>query len=599
MSHRILLTGVLALSLCGLQAGQAWAGTAGPPAEAPRADDQRPIRIVSIDVQGNQQVPRADIVNALGIHEGQEIKVADLQAGLQRVAALGLFSAVVPSLTPAQLGGVLLTLQVQENPVLRAVRIDGARHFPPAEVARPFEPLKGKILAVPDVKKAIAEVEARYAKDGLVLARLYPLELSKDGVLVLQVREGVLHSLRIEGNTRTEERVIRRELTLKKGELVTKEDLQENLNRLGRLGFFEDVSPQLDPASGSLGYDLTLKVKERNTGRLSTSAGWSATEGPLAQLSLSNDNFMGRGQSVGASLWVSRLFDPPNRNITTELSFVEPWLDNRRTSLGASVYIRRFYNPFARLDDGSIGFQDQRGGASLTMGRPILGDPIATPWRAYLTLKGEQASVARADQAGNRVELPGASLTGSGRDLGFSGAVTLQYDTRNQAINPSSGWLLRATGEQYVPLADLKFSKLSLEASTYVAAAPFLTFAVGTRFGGMTDFFGAGIPAYQRFYSYGDYLIRGWRDAEFGGNSFALASLEGRFPIYKLINGVVFADTGAFWGTGGNVLAWSSLRSGYGVGLRVDTPMGMIRADYGLHTWGDPGQFSIGIGQRF
>ncbi|HEY9855377.1 MAG TPA: BamA/TamA family outer membrane protein, partial [Stenomitos sp.] len=413
------------------------------------------------------------------------------------------------------------------------------------------------------------------------------------------VREGILNSLKIAGNTRTQESVIRRELTLKKGELITREELQENLNRLGRLGFFDDVSPELDPASGSLGYDITLKVKERNTGRLSTSAGWSATEGPLAQLSVANDNFMGRGQSIGASLMLSRIFDPPNRNITTELSFMEPWLDDQRTSLGASIYIRRFYNPFARLDDGSIGFQDQRSGASVTMGRPLFGDPIATPWRGFVTLKGEQASLARADQLGNRTDLPFASLTGSGHDLGFSGAMTLQYDTRNQAINPSSGWLLRVTGEQYVPFADLKFSKLSLEANTYLAATPFLTVALGTRFGGMTDFFGGGIPVYQRYYSYGDYLIRGWRDAEFGGNSFALASLEGRFPIFNVISGVVFGDTGAFWGAGNAPLQLSSLRSGYGVGMRIDTPMGVIRADYGLHRWGEAGQFSIGIGQRF
>lgn len=598
MSHRMFLTGMLALGLLGLP-GAARAAPAEKPAATPEADAKTLIRLVSIEVQGNKQIPRADIVGALGLHEGQEVAIAELQAGLQRVAKMGTFSAVVPTLTPAELGGMVLTLQVRENPVLRSFRIEGARHFKPGQIARPFESLRGKILAVPALKKAIAEVEERYAKDGLVLARLYPLSLTADGLLVLQVREGVLDSLKIEGNRRTQESVIRRELTLKQGDLVTQRDLQENLNRLGRLGFFDDVTPQLDPASGSLGYDLTLRVKERNTGRVSTSAGWSATEGPLAQLSLSNDNFMGRGQSVGASLWVSRMFDPANRNLTTELSFVEPWLDDRRTSLGAAVYVRRFYNPFARLDDGSIGFQDQRGGASVTMGRPLFGDPIATPWRGFVTLKGEQASIGRADPAGNRTELPFASLTGSGRDLGVSGAVTVQYDTRNQAINPSTGWLVKATGEQYAPFADLKFSKLSLEASHYLPAAPFLTLALGTRFGGMTDFFGAGIPAYQRYYSYGDYLIRGWRDAEFGGNSFALASLEGRFPIYSVISGVAFGDTGAFWGTSGAPLAWSSLRSGYGLGLRVDTPMGVIRADYGLHTWGESGQFSIGIGQRF
>lgn len=598
MRYRNLFTGMLTLGLIGLPAA-AWAAPEERPGATPEVDPQQVIRLVSIDVQGNKQISRAEIIGALGIHEGQDIKISELQKGLNRVAELGTFQDIVPTLTPAELGGVVLTLQVRENPVLRTVRIEGAQHFTPDQIARSFEPLRGKVLSIRALKKAMAEIEERYAKDGLVLAHLYPVHLNAEGVLVVQVREGVLNSLRIAGNSRTRENVIRRELTLKEGELVTREDLQENLNRLGRLGFFDDVSPVLDPASGSLGYDITLKVKERNTGRVSTSAGWSATEGPLAQLSLSNDNFMGRGQSVGASLYVSRMFDPANRNLTTELSFVEPWLDDRRTSLGAQIYVRRLYNPFARLDDGSVGFQDQRGGASVTMGRPLFGDPIATPWRGYVTLKGEQAAIGRADQIGNRSDLPFASVTGTGRDLGFSGALTVQYDTRNQAINPSTGWLVRATGEQYVPFGDLKLSKVTLEANHYIPATPFLTLAMGTRFGGMTDFFGAGIPPYQRFYSYGDYLLRGWRDAEFGGNSFALASLEGRFPIYRLISGVVFGDTGAFWGNGKSALAWSALRSGYGLGLRVDTPMGVLRADYGLHAWGETGQFSIGIGQRF
>ncbi|HEY9855784.1 MAG TPA: POTRA domain-containing protein, partial [Stenomitos sp.] len=172
MSDRILLTGMLAMTLGVLHGLPARAAAEDKPAEAPQADEQQKIRIVSIEVRGNKQVPKAEIVGALGIHEGQEIQLADLQAGLKRVAELGTFSAVVPTLVPAQLGGLVLTLQVTENPVLRLVRIDGAQHFKPDQLTRPFEPLRGKILSAQNVKKAIDEIEERYAKDGLILARI-------------------------------------------------------------------------------------------------------------------------------------------------------------------------------------------------------------------------------------------------------------------------------------------------------------------------------------------------------------------------------------------------------------------------------------------
>lgn len=556
------------------------------------------IHVVEIALSGNKHVKTRAILEALGLHEGQDVSADQLRNAVQRVVEMGTFSAVEPNAEPASLGGIRLTIHVTENPVLKAVRIEGATLFDAETLARYFAPMQGQVIAAPDVKRAIDKVDALYASRGLVLARLFPLTMTPSGVLVMQMREGRLHALRIDGNTRTHESVIRRELTLKKGELITRDQLQGDLDRLGRLGYFDDVKPLITPATGSLGYDLTMQVTERNTGSVSASGGWSALDGPLASLALSNSNFMGRGQTLGASLMVSRIFDPTNRYLNGDVNFTEPWLDSERTSLGTSIYMHQLYNPFIVLDNGAQGFMDQRAGASVTLGRPLFGDPISTPWRGFVSMKGEDAFPEQMSPTGSRTPLPLATASGTGHDLGFSSTLGIQYDTRNNAINPSYGSRFKVAGEQYAPLADLRMSDVQFEAAHYVPIAPFLTLAFGTRGGTDFDLFGGRIPTYARFFSYGDALLRGYLDGTFNGNSYLLGTVEARFPIFKAISGAVFGDTGSFWGTQ-NPTILSGWRSGYGLGIRVDSPVGLIRADYGLYALGAPGQFSIGVGQRF
>jgi outer membrane protein assembly factor BamA len=137
--------------------------------------------------------------------------------------------------------------------------------------------------------------------------------------------------------------------------------------------------------------------------------------------------------------------------------------------------------------------------------------------------------------------------------------------------------------------------------------------AIGTRLGLLT---GPSVPAYERFYSTGPYLIRGWPEYAtlqtiqaqnlpvnyFQGSNAAVASLEYRFPIFNVVSGVAFGDTGLFW-DGGNINDANGnflLHSGYGLGVRLNTPLGPIRLDYGLRKFDlSQGQFHFSIGQKF
>ncbi|MBM3275912.1 MAG: BamA/TamA family outer membrane protein, partial [Candidatus Sericytochromatia bacterium] len=140
------------------------------------------------------------------------------------------------------------------------------------------------------------------------------------------------------------------------------------------------------------------------------------------------------------------------------------------------------------------------------------------------------------------------------------------------------------------------------------------TLAIGTKAGSTLSLYNHRVPSYERFYSTGPYLIRGWaeslpnslQEAEkavlFQGDSVALASTEYRFPIFSIVSGVLFADTGLFWNqesqpTDLAAFNLAHLRSGYGVGVRVNTPLGPLRLDLGLHDlnlkdWGTPDYWS-------
>jgi outer membrane protein insertion porin family len=132
------------------------------------------------------------------------------------------------------------------------------------------------------------------------------------------------------------------------------------------------------------------------------------------------------------------------------------------------------------------------------------------------------------------------------------------------------------------------------------------TIALGTRLGLIG---GGQVPAYERFFSTGPYLIRGWPEFVgqdhptvqkyginfFQGSNAFVTSLEYRFPLVNIVSGVLFADTGMFWD---DRFDTSLLHSGYGAGVRLNTPLGPIRLDYGL-TGIEPGQFHFSIGQKF
>ncbi|MNX89759.1 Outer membrane protein assembly factor BamA precursor [compost metagenome] len=573
----------------------------------PQVDEGPKIHLVDIQIRGNKTVSEETILLSIPIHAGQDVTRAQVEEALQRIYGLGYFHPPTASTQPV-LGGERLIIHVVEYPVLKGVTLEGATLFPASELEKPFDAMKGRVINLKDVQEAIKNLEKRYADKGYVLARIVDLQVSPDGQLMLKIAEGTINEIQITGNDETQDYVIRREITLKPGDTYNFSRMQDDLRRVYNLNYFEDIGIKYEPASSDpTKVNVIVTVKEKQTGTFNLSAGWSNRDGPLGILSLRKDNLLGRSQSVSADLTISK-------NWAAELNYFNPWIDDNHTSFGASLYARRFFNYYAS-------FLEERQGTALSFGQPLFGqDPVTAQWRGAWRLKLERISL---KGAASEYTQPLDTVTGQpyvkgvGRDADLSTSVgyTVTFDSRDYILNPNTGWFNTAMVDQYVPgLGDLKMTRLQLDLNRYFPLWLGHTLAVGWKLGTMQTPFGGNIPPYERFYSIGNYMVRGWPEGlnltnpasqgaapgqAFAGDSFTLGSIEYRFPIVNILSGVVFGDTGLFWDQTQQNFGWERARSGYGVGVRLNTPLGPLRLDYGLKKWGEAGQIHFSIGQKF
>ncbi|MBI6545305.1 MAG: BamA/TamA family outer membrane protein [Cyanobacteria bacterium NC_groundwater_1444_Ag_S-0.65um_54_12] len=606
--------------------------TSSSPADksSPSPAEEVRIHVVDIAVRGNLAVTDEQILLALPLHRGEDVSRQQVTDAMQRIYGMGYFMDVKAFTEPLP-GGLRLILEVVEHPKLEKVQLSGITVFSPAEIEKNFEPLVGSIINLRDIQKLVKDLEKRYAEQGYILARVVDLQVQPSGILQIKIAEGQIEALKIMGNEETRDYVIRREITLQAGQLFNFKKMEEDLRRVYNLNYFEDIRLKYEPGSTLDKVVVIVDVKEKQTGMFQLSAGYSNRDGPLGVLSLRKDNLLGRGQSISADFTISR-------NPSAELSYFNPWIDSQHTSLGLSVYDRRYANflnqalvktgnilPDGQPETKSTFSQEERRGGVLSVGRPLFGDPVTANWRGTLSLKNEWINIQRDFGRGKFENSPEDTVSrhGSGTDWAISLGTGFTHDSRDLIINPSTGWFNSLSFEQYLGpvLGDLDLTRINLEANRYLPVWPDkCVLAFGIRSATTLSLFKQRIPSYERFYSTGLYLVRGWPENIYDslyqgdaavlvkGDSLALGSLEYRFPIWNIVSGVVFADTGIFWDQQAradslNAFNLSHLRSGYGVGVRVNTPLGPLRLDLGTPGW-KPGQplriyphFSIG--QKF
>ncbi len=602
-----------------------------------------------------------EVYRVIKTRPGQLATRAQLQEDINAIFATGFFATVQaePKDTPL---GVRVTFQVQPNPILKTVKVEGTSLVKQDAVDGIFQTQYGTTLNYRELQRGVQELSKRFKDQGYILAKVADLpKVGDDGVVTLQVEEGKVDRIRVrfydkEGVERltadnkpkgtTREFIVTREMETRPGQVFNQETALRDLGRLTSLGIFEDVKISLDPAEDERNAIVNVNVIEKKGGSIAAGAGVSSSSGLFGTVSYQQQNLGGNNQKLGAEIQLGV------RELLFDANFSDPWIagDPYRTSYTVNAFRRRSLSliydggdPVRISNGGTDGDVPYivRTGVGLSFARPLSKDVFKrSPWSASLgfqyqsiriqdgngTLINPSAPQFRRDPVSGLYNIAtgvnGDALSTSGTSKDDLLTVQLGFvrDLRNDALRPTSGSLLRFGTEQSIPVGNgsIFFNRLRGSYSQYIPTR-LLKLSPGCRdkaqkpdcpqsfaFNIQAGTALGTLPPYEAFSLGGSNSIRGYEEGDVAaGKSFLQATLEYRFPVFSVISGALFVDAGTDFGTGKDIKGNpAGLRNkpgsgiGYGLGVRIQSPLGPIRIDYGF---GDRGQsrFHFGIGERF
>jgi len=632
------------------------------PGTTQTTEQEPPVLVIEVVVQGVEGDIQQEVYQVIRTQPGRTTTRTQLQEDINAIFATGYFSNVraVPTDTPL---GVRVTFEVQLNPVLQKVQLNGTTLLPEPVLNDAFSNQYGKVLNLVQLQEGIKKVNKWYQDNGYVLAQVVDApQVSPDGIVTLQVAEGVVESIQVrytdkDGNecarneqgkfflrdpqgspvlnkegkpsgcrVRTRDFIVTREFELKPGQVFNRTKVERDLQRTFGLGIFEDVKLSLSPGQDPRKVVVVANVVEKNSGSIAAGAGISSASGLFGTVSYQQQNVGGNNQKLGAEVQLGI------RELLFDLNFTDPWIggDPFRTSYTVNLFRRQTISLIFDGGDTDVDLPNGdtprvvRTGGGISFSRPLNGNPyVRSEWAASLGAQYQRVRIndgdgrlSPRDQFGNNL-----SFSGTGRDDLYTVQFGVVRDRRNDLLRPTAGSLLRLGTEQSIPLGtgSIFFNRLRASYSFYVPtrllrlakacrdpkAKPSdcpQVFAFNLQGGTVIG----DLPPYEAFALGGSNSVRGYDEGDLGSaKSFIQATAEYRFPVFSVISGALFVDAATDFGSGKNVIGNpAGVRGkpgqgfGYGLGLRVQSPLGPIRIDFGLNDSGDT-QFHFGIGERF
>ena len=553
-------------------------------------------------------------------------------------------SAPRVQLTPDR-SGIELTLIISEGPQyhVRSLRIferdkdgnevepiGGRRHLREMIKAKP-----GDVFNRADIAKDIQDVRTMYRDAGYANVDADPkpdldAEAHEADVLIPIQRGPLVRFNRIEirGNTKTRDKVLRRELEIAEGELFSETKLERSKRRVLALGYFERVDVSTEQADDPTSINVNIEVAERPTGTFQVGAGFSSIESFIATAQVQQANLFGTGQSLSIQGQISGLRQLVN------VRYFEPYLFDSDFSASIDLFDQlRIYNDFSQTSVGG----------SLTIGYPIIQPQLRAAMsynlqRDKVSTESTSTFFGTASAVSVFQRLPLANLFNDG----YTSSVrpTLTFDTRDNRLFPTSGVFLQASAELATShlASQNQFLRYRTTGRFYYPIGAGIVLKLNTESGVVTSPKEDGVPIFARFFLGGILDVRGYRlrtlgprlplnagldpnsrpitnGANIGGNVMYYQNLELEFPIVDKvgIRGVIFTDAGNAWNLedlyctaagGGQINGVSGafggknyavndpcftfpgslakLRTSYGAGIRWFSPLGPLRFEYGF-----------------
>ncbi len=490
-------------------------------------------------------------------------------------------------------------------------RMTAGKIYSPRAYSPPDKAPKPELDELPTLENDIKRIRDLYGTKGYIEMQLTPerqanVESGKIDILyhIVENSQSFVEQIIIQGNNRTKDKVIRRELAVTPGQIYDSVRADQSKKRLENLQYFEkvDISPQDTTVPNRK--NMVVTVEEKRTGSITFGAGFSSVDSLLGFVEITQGNFdifnfpyfTGGGEKFRVRLQYGL------ERQDAEVEFKEPWFLEQRLALGYNL----FYHNATYLSDY---YNEQNYGGSVSLARAFgqfwSGSIAYTlqEFDLYNFISGTSPQLL--SQAGWRSD---SSIT-----LGMA------YDTRDSVLLTRHGMHADFSAEfAGGPLwGQTSIYKFQADAQKYILL-PYdmiLTLALAT---GNVDFYGnnSQVPLFDRFFIGGSRSVRGFDNRDIGphddnnqplgGNTMMYNNVELTFPIIDRVRGAVFNDMGfldpnAF--SYGN--AWSEMNMAYGFGLRLNLPIGPLRLDYGIpykdQGWNasHPGKFSFDVGYQF
>ena len=570
--------------------------------------------ITGLSISGVTAQQQADLLPILTERVGDAVSVDGVFRDVTNLGNTGYFSEVNPVFTTVP-EGVKLDFTVTVNPITTGVSFEGNTVYTSEVLTKFMDIQPGQVLNSVYVGQKIQGINAAYARDGYMLAHVDGIRVDDQGMLHVHIVEGIVEDIIPAGNKKTRDKVITREFVQKKGKPFNKFLVRRSVERVYNLGFFDDVNVRMLPGEQDPNnVIIEIDVLEHKTGTITLGAGYSESDGLMGIIEFGEENFRGTGDKFKVHWEIGGKKKYKNYQI----SYLKPWIDSKGTSLGFSFFNREDeYTDYNENGNEVAEYNKKSRGFNISFGRQT-GEYT----RDYLTLESRKDTYKwdSDDSSGYRYDTDAISnTTGSGNDwnntnpstggswnfasnnyvknnFGRINSITWQkvYDSRDNIYDPTRGRRISYTAQWagHGLGGDFDFYKFTAEARMYKKLGAKNVLAFRARGG----FIQGDAPYSQLFTLGGADSLRGYEDDQFRGKYMYNATLEFRFPIVKKVSGVLFTDIGDAWDAP-NVTWYNSKKTfnyGVGAGVRVTTPIGPVKLDYGVGKHKNKFHFSFG-----
>lgn len=587
-------------------------------------DEGESVRIESISFQGNEKVPSKDLLKTMETSEegffsfitnSGVFQEEVLQRDLVRIRLLyesrGYVKVQVGQPVVREDRGrsrIHITIPITEGLQYEVAKIDvrgGEDVVPPEEIKRKMSLFVGDIFNRSRLLADVQAITSRFSNQGYAFADVRPETRTNDEKktvdLTIRINKGrkvYIGKVKVKGNTRTRENVVRRDVRVVEGSLYSAKGLAGTRHRLTRTGYFETVKvvEKRRPGNDEI-LDIEIEVKEQPTGSVTGGVGVSSDEGFYLQGELKESNLFGRG--LVASIF-SRI---SSERFDLVAEYLDPNFRDSGFSLGTSLFF---------VDQEFDTFDHDRRGGRVTVGREL-----QEYLNAYVSYEFSRSHISDVDPTAT------AQILDQEGDTFLESSIIprLVYDDRNRPIFPTAGTLWSVS-------TNIASSILGGNVDVFSMEAEFRQYhSIGERFrvrllrelilslrGNVryVESLKGDLPAFRRLYAGRRHTVRGFssedlgpQDAQgeaIGGFSSALASMEFAHPFIGPTQLAAFFDVGNIWDED-DPFEVGDLRYGAGVGLRLVTPIGPMRLDIGYKLDRKTGErrreTHLGIGAAF